>query len=40
MKQKHLLSLKEYSRAEIEEIFDLARKLKARPSDYRGALER
>jgi ornithine carbamoyltransferase len=40
MKQKHLLSLKEYSRAEIEEIFDLSRKLKARPADYRGALER
>ena len=40
MKQKHLLSLREYSRGEIEEIFDLSRKLKARPSDYRGALER
>lgn len=40
MKQKHLLSLREYSRAEIEEIFDLARKVKARPADYATALER
>ncbi len=40
MKQKHLLSLREYSRAEIEEIFDLARKLKARPGDYADALKR
>ena len=40
MKQKHLLSLREYSRAEIEEIFDLARKLKARPADYADALKR
>src|SRR5262245_50879886 len=40
MKQKHLLSLREYSRAEIEEIFDLARKMKARPGDYADALRR
>ena len=40
MKQKHLLSLREYSPAEIEEIFDLARKVKAEPADYWGALER
>jgi ornithine carbamoyltransferase len=40
MKQKHLLSLREYSRAEIEEIFDLARRLKARPGDYADALKR
>jgi ornithine carbamoyltransferase len=39
MKQKHLLSLREYSRAEIEEIFELARKVKARPADYRDALK-
>jgi len=39
MKQKHLLSLKDYSRADIEEIFDLARKVKARPADYRKALD-
>ena len=39
MKQKHLLSLKDYSRADIEEIFDLARKMKARPGDYRKALD-
>jgi ornithine carbamoyltransferase len=40
MKQKHLLSLREYSRAEIEEIFDLARRMKARPGDYADALKR
>jgi ornithine carbamoyltransferase len=39
MKQKHLLSLKDYSRTDIEEIFDLARKMKSRPGDYRQALE-
>ena len=39
MKQKHLLSLKDYSRADIEEIFDLARKMKSRPRDYRKALD-
>ena len=31
MKQKHLLSLRDYSRADIDEIFDLARRMKARP---------
>jgi ornithine carbamoyltransferase len=40
MKQRHLLSLREYSRAELEEIFDLARKVKARPGDYADALKR
>jgi ornithine carbamoyltransferase len=40
MKQKHLLSLKEYTRAELEEIFELARKVKARPGDYADALKR
>jgi ornithine carbamoyltransferase len=39
MKQKHLLSLREYSRAEIEEIFEVARKVKARPGDYADALK-
>src|SRR5215470_8267652 len=39
MKQKHLVSLKDYSRADIEEIFDLARNMKARPADYRKALD-
>jgi ornithine carbamoyltransferase len=38
MKQKHLLALKDYAREEIEEIFALARKVKARPDDYREAL--
>src|SRR4029078_12276487 len=38
MKQKHLLSLREFSREDIEEIFDLARKVKARPGDYADAL--
>jgi ornithine carbamoyltransferase len=40
MKQKHLLSLREYSRAEIEEIFDLARRMKAKPGDFADALQR
>jgi ornithine carbamoyltransferase len=39
MKQKHLLSLKDYSRADIEEIFNLAREMKSRPRDYRKALD-
>jgi ornithine carbamoyltransferase len=38
MKQKHLLSLREYTREEIEEIFDLARRVKASPRDYADAL--
>jgi ornithine carbamoyltransferase len=38
MKQKHLLSLKDYSAADIEEIFDLAAKVKADPRAYRSAL--
>jgi len=37
MKQKHLLSLKDYTREDIEEIFDLAASLKADPSAYRAA---
>ncbi len=39
MKQKHLLSLKDYAREEIEEIFDLAAKVKADPRAYATALE-
>jgi ornithine carbamoyltransferase len=38
MKQKHLLALKDYSREDLDEIFALARDLKARPADYRDAL--
>ncbi len=39
MKQKHLVSLKDYSREDIEEIFDLAAKVKADPRAYAKALE-
>jgi ornithine carbamoyltransferase len=39
MKQRHLVSLKDYSREEIEEIFDLARKLKANPRAYAETLK-
>jgi ornithine carbamoyltransferase len=39
MKQKHLLSLRDLSRGEIEEIFDLTDKLKADPRAYAGALQ-
>ena len=39
MKQRHLLSLKDYSRADIEEIYDLARKVKADRGAYRDALK-
>jgi ornithine carbamoyltransferase len=38
MKQKHLLALKDCSREDLDEIFALARDLKARPADYREAL--
>jgi len=34
MKQKHLISLKDYSREDIEEIFDLAARMKAAPGEY------
>jgi len=36
---KHLLSLKDYSRTEIEEIFDLAARVKADPLAYSDALK-
>ncbi|MBI3932176.1 MAG: ornithine carbamoyltransferase [Acidobacteria bacterium] len=39
MKQKHLLSLKDYSREDIEEVFDLAGRMKADPKAYARALE-
>jgi ornithine carbamoyltransferase len=38
MNQRHLLSLKDYSREEIEEIFDLSAQVKADPSAYGGVL--
>src|SRR5512134_2341992 len=38
MKQKHLISLKDYSREDIEEILDLAGRMKAAPGEYVQAL--
>jgi len=38
MKQKHLVSLRDYTRAEIEEIFDLAASMKTDPGAYRDTL--
>ena len=38
MKPKHLISLKDYSRDDIEEIFALAEKMKADPAAYKQAL--
>jgi ornithine carbamoyltransferase len=38
MKQRHLLSLKDYSRDDIEEIFELSARLKADPAAYAGTL--
>lgn len=38
MKPKHLISLKDYSRTDLEEIFDLAEKMKADPAAYKQAL--
>ncbi len=38
MKQKHLVSLKDYSRADIDEIFALTDKLKQDPLAYRDSL--
>jgi ornithine carbamoyltransferase len=38
MPQRHLLSLKDYSREEIEEVFDLAARVKAEPAAYGGVL--
>ncbi|HEY6548165.1 MAG TPA: ornithine carbamoyltransferase, partial [Vicinamibacteria bacterium] len=39
MNQRHLLSLKDYSREEIEEIFDLTSQVKADPQAYGGVLQ-
>jgi ornithine carbamoyltransferase len=39
MKQKHLLSLRDFARADIEEIFELTEKVKASPAAYANALE-
>jgi len=39
MKQKHLVSLRDYARADIEEIFDLAAAMKADPATYTEVLE-
>ncbi|MBK5255939.1 MAG: ornithine carbamoyltransferase [Vicinamibacteria bacterium] len=38
MKPKHLISLKDYSRDDIEEIFALAEKMKADPAAYKQTL--
>jgi ornithine carbamoyltransferase len=38
MKQRHLLSLRDYSRADLEELFSLAEQLKANPGAYADAL--
>jgi len=38
MKQKHLVSLKDYTRADLEEIFDLAARVKADPRAHAQAL--
>lgn len=35
---KHLLTLKDHDRAELEAVFDLAARVKARPGDFAGAL--
>jgi ornithine carbamoyltransferase len=39
MAQKHFLSLKDWSREEIELLFELSTALKANPENYRAALE-
>ena len=39
MKQRHLISLRDYSTEDIEEIFDLAARVKADPADYAGVLQ-
>jgi len=38
MKNRHLLSIKDLSREEIEEIFQTAEKMKAEPDSYRASL--
>jgi len=39
MRHKHFLSLKDYNRKDLEEIFELTRKLKERPRDYAHAMD-
>jgi ornithine carbamoyltransferase len=39
MNQRHLLSLKDYSREELEEIFELTHEVKANPAAYGGVLQ-
>jgi ornithine carbamoyltransferase len=39
MKQRHLISLRDYSTEDIEEIFDLAARVKADPHAYGGVLQ-
>jgi ornithine carbamoyltransferase len=39
MKQKHLLSLRDFARADIEEIFELTDKVKADPAAYSSVLK-
>ena len=38
MKQKHLVSLRDYTKADLVEIFELARRMKADPAAYRETL--
>ncbi|HXB55657.1 MAG TPA: ornithine carbamoyltransferase [Vicinamibacteria bacterium] len=38
MKQRHFVSLKDYARAEILELFDMAREIKSNPARYAQAL--
>jgi ornithine carbamoyltransferase len=39
VKQRHLVSERDWSRQDMEEVFDLARKMKAEPAAYRRVLE-
>ncbi|HET8647988.1 MAG TPA: ornithine carbamoyltransferase, partial [Vicinamibacteria bacterium] len=39
MKQRHLVSERDYSREDIEEVFLLARRIKRDPASYRRALD-
>lgn len=39
MKPKHLISLKDYSRDDLEEVFDLADRMKATPEEFKQTLQ-
>jgi ornithine carbamoyltransferase len=39
MKQRHLISLRDYTTEDVEEIFDLAARVKADPAAYAGVLQ-